>query len=740
MSGVQVQTNKPNRSIRRKIAAAFIAVACFVAVFVGVTIAIHNATVESAAQLEAGHVAELIADAAMENNNFRPHLQEYVSHLTLLRNRDVVIVDAGKMGVADVNPDEIGKVFDHDPDNEVGKTIIDGQARTFIEKNDLHPEGAHQIVVSLWQDQSNLSKEPVGAVILEYTPIRDDLFAEESGEMYLIVATGTGIVLIVTLFGFGLAKRISQPLLNLKSSAERIASQDYKARVVVTSQDEIGLLGLAFNKMAEDLSVSHDELVEQKRELEKRVAERTQELKQSNILLQHELHEHRIAAERAEYLAYYDTLTDLPNRSMFSKLLNEHISQARRFKRQLAVLFLDLDHFKHINDSLGHDAGDELLQGVAKRLKTCLRDSDTVARLGGDEFVVVLPELDEGRYVLTVAQKILSAIAKPFVLIGEEFRVTASIGISTYPQDGTDEQTLTKNADIAMYQAKEEGKNNFQFYSAKLNAVSLERLNLESGLRHALERNEFQLHYQTKLDIRSGLITGMEALLRWQHPDLGTVAPMKFITVAEETGLIVPIGKWVLRAACMQNVAWQNQGLPQMNMSVNLTERQFFDENLLKDLKTILADTGMVAHLLELEITESLLMQDVKKTMQILIKLKEMGIRIAIDDFGIGYISLSTIKQFPLDTIKIDRSFIRDVANDAEDKALAEAIIAMGRKLSLNIVAQGVETKAQADFLRQNACDEFQGFYFHKPVPADQMMGLLRAQSDTMSIDTDPSA
>lgn len=445
-------------------------------------------------------------------------------------------------------------------------------------------------------------------------------------------------------------------------------------------------------------------------------------------------------AARVEHLAYHDGLTGLPNRSLFSKLLSQSIHQAHRHNRQLAVLFLDLDHFKHINDTLGHEAGDQLLQEVANRLKACLRDSDTVARLGGDEFVVLLPELDEGKYVSTVAQKILSAVARSFTLMGEEFRVTASIGISTYPQDGLDEQTLTKNADIAMYQAKEEGKNNFQFYSEKLNALSLERLTLESSLRHALEYHEFQLHYQVKQDIHSGRITGMEALLRWQHPDLGTVAPMQFIPIAEETGLIVPIGKWVLSTACLQNVAWQKQGLPHLSMAVNLTPRQFYDGNLLTDLTAILAATGMDARLLELEITESLLMRDVGKTMRILIGLKDMGIRIAIDDFGIGYFSLSTLKQFPLDTIKIDRSFIRDVANVAEDKDITEAIIAAGRALSLTVVAQGVETKEQAEYLLQNACDEFQGFYLNKPAPADQIAELLRTQLDIPDTDTNPAA
>ncbi|UQI28922.1 EAL domain-containing protein [Pseudomonas bijieensis] len=433
-------------------------------------------------------------------------------------------------------------------------------------------------------------------------------------------------------------------------------------------------------------------------------------------------------AERVEYLAYHDGLTSLPNRSLFSKMLSQSISEASRYHRQLAVLFLDLDRFKHINDTLGHDAGDQLLQEVAQRITACLRASDTVARLGGDEFVILLPELSEDKYVAITAQKVLSTIARPFNLQDHEFRVTASIGISVFPQDGLDEQTLKKNADIAMYQAKQQGKNNFQFYSEKLNADSLERLTLELSLRHALERQEFQLHYQAKRDIRSGQITGMEALLRWDHPDLGIVAPMQFIPIAEETGLIVPIGKWVLKTACLQNVAWQQQGLPHLGMAVNLTARQFADENLLTDLAAILAETGMEASLLELEIAESLLMQDVKRALSVLTGLKRLKIRIAIDDFGIGYSSLSALKQFPLDSIKIDRSFICDVTSVSEDKALTEAIIAMGRTLSLTVVAQGVETKEQADFLRENACDEFQGFYFNRPVPADQFKMLLQAQ------------
>jgi diguanylate cyclase (GGDEF)-like protein len=434
-------------------------------------------------------------------------------------------------------------------------------------------------------------------------------------------------------------------------------------------------------------------------------------------------------SQRIEYLAYHDGLTGLPNRSMFSKLLTQSISEARRHDRLLAVAFLDLDRFKQINDTLGHEAGDQLLLEVASRLRACVRDSDTVARLGGDEFVVLLPTLTDQKYAAKVAHKILTTIAAPFTLIGHEFRVTASIGISMFPQDGANEQALTKNADIAMYQAKEEGKNNFQFYSEKLNAHSLERLTLESSLRHALERKEFLLHYQARRDIASGRITGIEALLRWQHPDLGTVAPMRFIPVAEETGLIVPIGKWVLRTACLQNVAWQKQGLPRLSIAVNLTARQFAEEHLLEDLRLILTATGMEPHLLELEITESMLIHDIEKTRRVLTALKALGVRIAIDDFGAGYISLATLQRAPLDTIKIDRSLIRDIASNKQDAGLADAIIAMGKSLSLTVVAQGVETRDQAEFLRTHACDEVQGFYFKRPLPADQFTKLLLAQA-----------
>jgi len=444
-------------------------------------------------------------------------------------------------------------------------------------------------------------------------------------------------------------------------------------------------------------------------------------------------------AQRVEYMAYHDSLTGLPNRSMFSKLLEHSISVGQRYGRRLAVLFLDLDRFKQINDTLGHEAGDELLKEVAVRLKACLRESDTVARLGGDEFVVMLPEMGDETRVAGVAQKMLHAIAKPFLLLGQEFRISVSIGISVYPQHGQDEETLKKNADIAMYKAKEEGKNNYQFFSEALSADSLERMTLESSLRSALEQKQFQLHYQPKRDFANGQMSGVEALLRWKHPDLGVIAPMKFLPIAEETGLIIPIGKWVLMTACKQSVDWQKQGLPRLRIAVNLSARQFNDDDLLKNISAVLAESRLDPELLELEIAEAVLMRDMDRTLRILKALKDQGVRIAIDDFGTGYASLTTLRQYPIDTIKIDRSVIRDLAKVKEERDLTAAIIAMGQSLSLTVVAQGVETREQAELLRSQSCDEFQGFYLNRPMPSEELAELMRS-SDAHRPETAPQA
>ncbi len=430
--------------------------------------------------------------------------------------------------------------------------------------------------------------------------------------------------------------------------------------------------------------------------------------------------------QQINYMATHDTLTGLPNRLMFSQLLNHAIRSAQRHGKQLAVLFIDLDRFKAINDSLGHEAGDRLLKEMARRFKRSLRAVDVVGRLGGDEFIILTEEVDELSQIANVAQKILSTTIQPMSLQGEECRVTASIGISIYPGDGTDEQTLIKNADIAMYFAKEEGKNNYQFYSKDIQSQSNKRFSIETNLRRALERNELSLEYQAKVDFKSGLITGVEALLRWENSCLGSITPTQFIPVAEETGLIVPIGRWVMKTACAQNVAWQREGLPPICMAVNLSLRQLMDDNLLKDIKAALDESGMAPNLWELEITESMVMHNPDRLIELLTDIKKLGVRLAIDDFGTGYSSLAQIKNFPIDTLKVDRSFIRNLSQDSENQAITQAIITMGKNLSLTVVAEGVETQEQKDFLRGLICDEMQGFHFSRPIAPDQFAVLLR--------------
>jgi diguanylate cyclase (GGDEF)-like protein/PAS domain S-box-containing protein len=439
-----------------------------------------------------------------------------------------------------------------------------------------------------------------------------------------------------------------------------------------------------------------------------------------------DIHERKLTELRVEYLAHHDELTGLPNRVSFNHSLEHAIRQTKRKRDKLAVMFIDLDRFKNINDSLGHDVGDQLLQEVSLRLRTTLRDSDIVARLSGDEFVVLIDGWLVNEDLVSVAQKILQSVAKPYILQGQEYDLTTSIGISTYPQQGKDAQELLRHADVAMYRAKEMGKNTFQFYAAQMDVHSVDRLRMESGLRRALIHDELRLHYQPVVNLATGYMVGMEALVRWQHPQRGLVAPGEFIALAEETGLIVPIGEWVLRAACEQTRKWQQQGYGPLRVSVNLSPRQF-QPNLVSLVAKVLEETGLPAQLLELEITEGMVMKNPDHAVRLLNELRDMGISLSIDDFGTGYSSLAYLKRFPIDSLKIDRSFITELPTDSENAAIIRAIIQMAHGLEIHVVGEGVETAEQAGFLSDQACDRVQGFHYSKPLPQQEFEKLIYA-------------
>ncbi len=438
--------------------------------------------------------------------------------------------------------------------------------------------------------------------------------------------------------------------------------------------------------------------------------------------------ERKQAEEIVRYLAYYDALTGLPNRMLFNDRLTLAIAHARRNKQKLAIMFLDLDRFKTINDTLGYAVGDRLLQGVAERLKNYLRGEDTLARLGSDRFMLLLPGIIQVEDVAKIAQKLLEAFKRPFHFGDHELYVAASIGITLYPNDGEDIQTLMKNADTALYRAKEQGRDTYQFYTPSMNATALERLKLENSLRRALEREEFVIYYQPQVSLSTGEIVGVEALVRWQHPDLGMVPPMQFIPLAEETGLIVPLGLWVLREACAQNKAWQKSGLPALCMAVNISARLFKQPDLVETIARILKETQLDPNYLELELTEGTIMENAEAAIKTLHQLKEMGVHLSIDDFGTGYSSLSYLKRFPIDTLKIDRSFVWDITTDPDDAAITVLIINMAHNLGLKVVAEGVETKEQLEFLRSHHCDLFQGYLFSQPISAEAFIKLLQEE------------
>ena len=446
------------------------------------------------------------------------------------------------------------------------------------------------------------------------------------------------------------------------------------------------------------------------------------------VALMQDITERKLAAQQIEQLAYFDPLTGLPNRTLLADRLKQLLARSRRDKHPTGLLSIDLDRFKGVNDAQGRSAGDQLLMEVAARLKTLVRASDTVARLGSDEFAVALSAADPEQAVTTMAQKIMGIFSDPFHIDGQEIFSTISMGIALYPMDGNDADSLMRSAGMAMTAAKEHGKNQYRFFSAEMNSRAVERMVLETSLRRALEREELFLHYQPQIQLQTGAISGAEALLRWQHPDQGLIPPARFIPLAEETGLILPIGEWVLRQACLQAKAWQEEGLPLLRVAVNLSAGQFRQSNLAETIEVILRETGLEANRLELELTESILMESTGETRTVLQRLKELGIFLTIDDFGTGYSSLSYLKNFPIHRLKIDKSFVQDITTDAGDAAIADAIIAMARSLGMSVLAEGVETREQMTFLEKRTCYEMQGFYFGRPEPAKDFQRRFREE------------
>lgn len=536
----------------------------------------------------------------------------------------------------------------------------------------------------------------------------DQLQREVSQRFWLMSGVAAALLFLSWILGQLLQKTISRPILRLTALARRIGeTQDYSARASFKGDDEIASLSRSFNLM---LDAIHE------RELARDHAEDALRESKKNL---------ESAVQELQYLANYDSLTELPNRALCMDRIANAVFRAAREQRKAAVVFLDLDHFKEINDSLGHAVGDELLKAASRRLQSCIRRGDTLARLGGDEFLIVLEDLNEELNVVSVMQKIIDAFAHPFHFGGYTVTTTVSIGTCTYPQDGTDVQTLMRNADAAMYKAKELGRNTYQYYQPEMNALSLRRLSLVNDLRDAQHNGQLLLHFQPQIDSDSCRIIGVEALIRWQHPTLGPISPVEFIPVAETSGMIVNIGLWVINSAAVQLAQWRKQGYDKLRMAINLSAVQFRQHDLPEQISSVMQRFHIPHECIELEITESMLMRDVEGAIVMMKRLKSMGFRLAIDDFGTGYSSLNYLRKFPLDALKVDRSFVDEVTTDAEDTAITLAILSMAKNLRLTVIAEGVETREQFHFLVENGCDEVQGYLFSPPLPAEQLTQLL---------------
>jgi len=537
-------------------------------------------------------------------------------------------------------------------------------------------------------------------------------------------------LLITVILSTRLQHIITDPLLRLSAIARQIRNEkNYSLRVIGEGKDELGSLITDFNAMLDEIQSRDDELSENRSQLEERVTRRTRELEVANSELATAKEQAECVAKRMEYHAHHDALTGLPNRILLNDRITTELAHARRKQGMVAVLFLDLDRFKIINDSLGHAVGDQLLRVIARRLSNCVREEDTVARLGGDEFMVLLPNINGSSDAGRIARKVIDCLVDPISCNSHELHITTSVGISIYPYDGADSETLIKHADISMYRAKELGRNKAVYFTAEMNAGSRKQLALETNLRQAISKNQLKLFYQPKIDITTNTIVGVEALLRWEHPTMGMVGPLEFIPVAEDSGLIVPIGEWVLNTAFTQLKQWHQAGHTSLTVAVNLSSSQLARPGFEEVVEKALSAADLDASMTELEITENVAMENLESAIAILEKLKNIGITIAMDDFGTGYSSLSYLRQLPIDVVKIDQSFVREIPDSQEDVLIAQAIIAMAQSLNLSLIVEGVENVRQLNFFKQQGCKIVQGFLFSKPVEADEISRMMTAQS-----------
>lgn len=688
------------RGIQRRLMGLVVTGCAAVVLITGAAVALQWRSLDDAAQIEARNLALSLAQTLSASTS---HTLHFLPGSHGVDKRDIFVLDQGRLTLSSILPAEVGTVYVNDHSIEIDQVLRDGIPRNFTETSNQHPQGARFVAVPI-RASAAPGAAIQGVLALEYSRLSDQLFSESTSCLYALSLFGMSILLAIAIRGIQLTHRLSDSLQNLQHGVESFARGRMDTRLVPAGTAEVAALGAAFNTMAEALQ------------------ERTSELQREGEIA-------RAAALEVERLAYTDPVTGLANRASLSRLLAHEIEAAADSERGFSLLMLGLDRFRKVNDSLGHSIGDELLSMIGQRLKTSAGTHQVVVRLGGDEFALLMIQVDP-QVVGAIARKLIDVVGSPCRVRGNELRMSASIGVAIFPKDGGDEETLMRHADIALHHAKEEGGDTFTIYRDELNHHSVERLAFEAAMSQAIETESLAVDYQPKVSARTGLIEGVEALVRWRHPRLGNIPPMKFIPIAEETGLIVPLGRWVMKKACEQLAEWQRQGLPSISIAINLSPGQFRDPGLLADVGDVLALTGVAPHMLELEITESMLMKDAARTVEMLYDLKRLGIRLAVDDFGTGYSSLSQLRAFPVDTLKIDRSFVRGIAEDADDRAIAHAITRMARTLRLHVVAEGVETEAQQQVLSEIGCDLLQGFLFSPGVPAGELEDMLRCQAE----------